>query len=141
MIDKLLVEKKLRKIEEFIGEIQNGKIGSYDEFKENVIIKRFIERNLELALEQMIDICRHLVCGLDLKEPETYAECFEILAAGKVISKDTIGMFQSMARFRNMLIHIYDNVDDSVTYGIYMRHLDDFNIFAGSIRAYLKELN
>jgi uncharacterized protein YutE (UPF0331/DUF86 family) len=82
MIDQPLIEKKLRKIEEFLKELKIVNIENYEEFKRNIVAKRFIERNLELAIEQMIDICKHLVSGLDLKEPETFAECFEIL--GKV---------------------------------------------------------
>lgn len=137
MIDKQLVEKKLRKIEEFIKEIKGVKITSYEEFSRDIVIKRFVERNLELAIEQMVDICRHLVSGLELKEPETYAECFEILAKGRVIQQEAVGMFQSMVRFRNILIHIYDNADDSVTYGIYARRIGDFGVFIEQIRSYL----
>lgn len=79
MIDKPLVEKKLRRIEEFLRELRGVEIGTIEEFKENVVTKRFIERNIELAIEQMIDICKHFVSGLDLSEPETYSDCFDIL--------------------------------------------------------------
>jgi uncharacterized protein YutE (UPF0331/DUF86 family) len=48
MIDKILIEKKLRKIEEFLKEIESVKIKGYEEFKADIIKKRFIERNLEL---------------------------------------------------------------------------------------------
>lgn len=139
MIDRPLVERKLRKIEEFLKELEIAKIESYEAFKENIIIKRFIERNLELAIEQMIDICKHLVSALDLREPETFAECFEILAKGEVIPTNAVSMFQSMVRFRNFLIHVYDGVDDSITYGIYMRHLGDFTYFIKVIRDYLQK--
>ncbi|NWF75545.1 MAG: DUF86 domain-containing protein [Nitrospirae bacterium] len=139
MIDRPLIEKKLRKIEEFLRELEIAKIESYEEFKGNIVIKRFIERNLELAIEQMIDICKHLVSALDLKEPETFAECFDILAKGGIIPTETVSMFQSMVRFRNFLIHVYDGVDDSITYGIYMRHLGDFKDFIKVIRDYLQK--
>jgi uncharacterized protein YutE (UPF0331/DUF86 family) len=44
-----------------------------------------------------------------------------------------------MVRFRNILIHAYEGVDDSITYGIYKRRLDDFEIFIKEIREYLLE--
>ena len=139
MIDRPLIEKKLRKIEEFLKELGIAKIESVEEFKGNIVTKRFIERNLELAIEQMIDICKHLVSALDLKEPETFAECFEILGKEGVIPTETVSMFQSMVRFRNLLIHVYDGVDDSITYGIYTRHLGDFKEFIKLIRDYLQK--
>jgi len=137
MIDKPLIERKLRKIEEFLKELKGVSVVSYEEFQQNVIVKRFIERNLELGIEQMVGICKHLVSVLDLKEPETYSECFEILAKSNVIPIEIVSKFQSMVRFRNILIHVYDGIDDSITYGIYTKHLEDFNIFTETIRTYL----
>ncbi len=139
MIDKILVEKKLRRIEEFLRELKNVEIGTIEEFKENVITRRFVERNIELAIEQMIEICKHFVSGLDLSEPETYSECFDMLAKEGVILDQSLDTFKSMVRFRNILIHAYEGVDDSITYGIYKRRLDDFEIFIKEIREYLLE--
>ena len=139
MIDKVLIERKIRKIEEFLKELEAEPLTSLNEFKSNVVKKRFIERNIELAIEQMVDICKHLVSGLDLKEPETYAECFESLAGSNIIRVESVAKFQAMVRFRNMLIHICDGIDDSITYGIYTKHLDDFILFTGQIREFLKK--
>lgn len=137
MIDKPLVEKKLRRIEEFLRELRGVEIGTIEEFKENVVTKRFIERNIELAIEQMIDICKHFVSGLDLSEPETYSDCFDILAKEGIIYEQSLDIFKSMVRFRNILIHAYEGVDDSITYGIYKLRLDDFRTFVKEIRDYL----
>ncbi len=138
MIDKILIERKLGNIETFLKELDAAPIGSLPEFTSNVVARRFIERNLELAIEQMLDICKHLVSGLDLKEPETYAECFDILSAGGIIHADDAKKFQAMARFRNMLIHIYDGIDNAITYGIYTKHLSDFTLFVSDLRAFLR---
>lgn len=139
MIDGPLVEKKLRKIEDLLRELRTVSIESFDEFKENVVVKRFVERNVELAIEQMVDICKHFISGLDLKEPETYSECFDILAKGGVFPEGTVDTFKAMVRFRNILIHAYDGIDDSVTYGIYKRRLEDFKLFVKCIREYIQK--
>jgi len=138
MIDKLLIERKLRRIEEFLRELSLVRIETIEEFKNNVVNKRFIERNIELAVEQMIDVCRHLVSGLDLKEPETYSECFELLVQKGIVDARNLDTFRQMARFRNFLIHAYDGIDDSVTYGIYKQKLNDFSVFVSEIRDYLR---
>lgn len=137
MTDKLLIEKKLRKIEELLRELALVSIDTLEKFKEDVVTRRFIERNIELAVEQMTDICKHLVCSLELSEPETYSECFDILAKEGVVSKDNCETFKTMIRFRNILIHVYDGVDDSITYGIYKIRLNDFKVFIREIRDYL----
>ncbi|MBI4850136.1 MAG: DUF86 domain-containing protein [Nitrospirae bacterium] len=139
MIDKNLIEKKLRRIEDFLRELDAVQVASFDEFKADVIRKRFIERNIELSIEQMVDTCKHIVSALNLREPETYSECFEILKEGNVITEEVAGTYQSMVRFRNILIHAYEGVDDSITYGIYKTRLEDFRKFISSIREFLKE--
>ncbi|MEW6184440.1 MAG: DUF86 domain-containing protein [Thermodesulfobacteriota bacterium] len=141
MIDKKLVEKKIRRIEGFLRELKQVTISTFEEFQKNTVIKRFVERNIELAIEQMTDICRHLVAELDLPEPETYADCFDILAQNKVIPNKDADTFKAMVRFRNVLIHIYDGIDDSITYGVYKKHLKDFKKFAEIIRAFLNPIS
>lgn len=137
MTDKLLVEKKLRRIEELLRELALVSVDTLENFRENIITRRFIERNIELGVEQMIDVCKHLVCSLELSEPETYSECFDILAKEGIVSKGNSETFKTMIRFRNILIHAYDGVDDSITYGIYKLRLNDFRAFIEEIRAYL----
>lgn len=140
MIDKPLVERKLRKIEMFLSELENSKAPqNFDEFSKDIIFKRFVERNIELSIEQMINVCKHFVSALDLQEPESYANCFEIIAEAKIISEDTLSTFQSMARYRNLIVHGYDNVDDTITYGIYKKRLSDFRMFINYARNYLKK--
>jgi uncharacterized protein YutE (UPF0331/DUF86 family) len=39
-----------------------------------------------------------------------------------------------MAGTRNILVHGYDKVDDSLIYGILKRHIDDFKVFLKEIR-------
>jgi uncharacterized protein YutE (UPF0331/DUF86 family) len=138
MIDKKLVEKKIRKMETYLRELKAVSIKSLEAFIENTVVKRFVERNIELAIEQMIDICKHMVSGLDLSEPETYAECFDILRKNKIIPGKTLPTFQAMARFRNRLIHVYDDVDDTITFEVYKKHLKDFDLFARLIRSFMK---
>jgi len=50
MIDKTLVRNRLKKIEQYVEELKNIKEVSFEEFQKNIVIKRFIERNLELAI-------------------------------------------------------------------------------------------
>jgi uncharacterized protein YutE (UPF0331/DUF86 family) len=140
MINKLLIEKKLKKIELFLKEVESAKApDDFKTFSENIIFKRFTERNIELSIEQMIDICKHFISGLDLKEPETYSECFEILGEANVLPVETVDIFRSMAKYRNLLIHAYDGVDDTITFGIYKKRLGDFRTFIKAVREYIAE--
>ena len=139
MIDPHLLTRKLKRIEQFLREMETADVPlTFDEFSNNTVVKRFVERNIELSIEQMIDICRHLVSGLDLQEPETYAACFEILGNADIIPKTSVETFKAMTRYRNLIIHGYDGVEDSITFGIFKKRLGDFRTYIGFIRRYLK---
>ncbi|CAN2040831.1 DUF86 domain-containing protein [Candidatus Magnetomoraceae bacterium gMMP-15] len=142
MIDKYLIEKKLTRIKEFLRELETAKgPENFNSFSKDVIFKRFVERNIELSIEQMIDVCKHFISGLDLQEPESYAKCFEILGQSNIIAKETVNVFKSMAKYRNLIIHSYDGVDDTITFGIYKKRLSDFRLFISSVRQYLRSLS
>lgn len=137
-MDRKMVEGKLRRMEKFLRELEHAeRPENYAAFSKNVVFKRFVERNIELSIEQMIDTCRHIVSALDLRQPESYADCFGILAEANVIPTERTEVFQQMARFRNLLIHGYDGVDDAITFGVYTKHLDDFRAFIGAVREYM----
>jgi len=119
---------------QFIKELRELKNLNFEEFEKNVIIKRFIERNLELAIQQMIDICKHIVSKLNLREPISYADCFEVLVEEGILSEKNLEKYKNMAKFRNLLIHIYDTVNDKTTYEIFQNCLQDFEIFVKEIR-------
>jgi uncharacterized protein YutE (UPF0331/DUF86 family) len=87
----------------------------------------------------MVDICKHFISGLDLQEPETYSDCFEILSKGEILPKRTVDTFKAMVRFGNILIHAYNGIDDSITYGIYKNNLKDFKLFIKCIREYIQK--
>jgi len=142
MIDNLLIENKLRKIEMFIREIENESPPvNFEDFSKNIVFKRFVERNIELSIEQMINVCKHFVSALDLQEPTSYAHCFEIIANANIVPKETLQTFRLMAGYRNLIIHGYDTVDDTVTYGIFKKRLTDFQFFIHAVRQYLAKNN
>jgi len=141
MLDRELIEKKLRKIEELLREMTLAKITTFEEFDKNIIVKRFIERNIELAVEQMVDICKHIVSSLDLREPQTYSECMDILHEAGIVDTKNLETYKAMIRFRNLLIHGYDAVDSSIVYGIYRKRLDDFKRFIEEVRIFLHKYN
>ena len=54
----------------------------------------------------------HVVAKQGGRAPENFADCFRILGQMGVISTHLRESLQSMARRRNLLIHLYWEVDD-----------------------------
>lgn len=71
-----------------------------------------------LAAEQCIDIGQHIVSSEGLPAPATFADVFAILRDAGWMTADSAERLGELARFRNLLVHGYADVDDDrvVTY-------------------------
>ena len=58
-----------------------------------------------------------------------YRDLFTILKEQGVITEDELTPFQNMASFRNLLVHRYETIDDELVFGIFKKHLGDFDLF------------
>jgi uncharacterized protein YutE (UPF0331/DUF86 family) len=63
------------------------------------------------------------------KIPGEYAECFAILAEAGIIRGDLSERLQKMARFRNLLVHIYWKINYEAVYEIIQQNLSDLRFF------------
>jgi uncharacterized protein YutE (UPF0331/DUF86 family) len=92
---------------------------------------------LVVATEAAIDVCNHVVARQGERAPEEYAECFVLLADLKVISAELADHLKRMARFRNLLVHLYWRVDNRRVYQILRNNLDDLAAFREQIITWL----
>ncbi len=85
---------------------------------------------LLLAIEDAFALCSHAVAELGGDAPTSYAECFETLWEHGLIEESLRDRLRMMARFRNLLVHRYWDVDDSRVLDICQNHLGDLEKLA-----------
>ena len=90
------------------------------------------------ATEAAIDICNHLVSRIGGRAPKDYADCFAVLEELRVISPDLARRLKKMARFRNLIVHLYWQVDNARVYEIVQNDLGDLEEYQRQIAAYLQ---
>ena len=91
---------------------------------------------LIVAIEAAIDICNHIVARQGGSAPQYYADCFAILTDLKAITSDLTPRLKRMARFHNLLVHLYWKVDDRRVYEVIHQDLDDLDIFRQQVSAW-----
>ncbi|OFV90290.1 MAG: hypothetical protein A3G76_04750 [Acidobacteria bacterium RIFCSPLOWO2_12_FULL_65_11] len=69
------------------------------------------------------------------KAPEDYAACFGVLREAGLVPAELAERLQQMARFRNLLVHIYWKLDYGQVYEILQRNLGDLRQFASIVAA------
>lgn len=93
---------------------------------------------LIVAAEAALDICNHLAARRGARSPEDYADCMTVLAEIGVIDSDLKVRLVRMARFRNLLVHLYARVDDGQVHRVMQEDLGDFDHYLHSVGRYLK---
>ncbi len=94
---------------------------------------------LIVAIEAAIDMCNHVISRNRFRMPEDYADTFRVMGEVGFFSRDFVNRLIEMAKFRNRLVHIYWEVDDSVVYEIIQKDIQDFGEFVSSFMEFLSK--
>jgi uncharacterized protein YutE (UPF0331/DUF86 family) len=92
---------------------------------------------LIVVTEAAIDLCNHIVARQGGRAPQDYADCFAILAELDVVAPDLADRLKRMARFRNLIVHLYWQVDNHRVYQIIQSDLVDLDIFRQQVLTWL----
>ena len=78
---------------------------------------------LQISIEAMIDIGHHIISDEGFREPQSYRDVFKVLAENMFLPEDELPQYENIASFRNILVHHYGKIDDSIVYGIFRNNL------------------
>ncbi len=114
----------------------------YQQFSLEDLEKDRDKRNMVLhamlvSIQAAIDISSHMISQDGLQRPATYREGFDILAQAGLISQELAADLSDLAGFRNVLVHIYWDLDLEEVYGILQNDLETLRSFREEIRELL----
>lgn len=88
------------------------------------------ERYLHLAIESALDIANHLIADAGFEAPDTYRDAFAILARHGVLDEELGVRLQAWAGMRNVLVHLYLDIDHGMTWDTIRNDLGDLRRLA-----------
>jgi len=97
-----------------------------------------VERNFQLAIESAIDTGEIIISEEGFERPDDYRSTFLVLGKHSILPKDFAEKFAPAAGFRNVLVHMYDEVDLGVLEEFLTEKLEDFEEFAGYVLEYIE---
>lgn len=89
-----------------------------------------MERNLQLAIECALDIGEVIISSEDLEKPEDYKSIIEILGKEGIIPLKFASKFKEAAKLRNILVHMYIDINPAIIVQVLDDNLDDFDGYA-----------
>ena len=130
------IEKKIKAVQDRVKRLEqlSDTLSSFDKYQASPDVKDIAERNIQVAIEGCLDIAKIVISSKELTEPKDNKGVFTVLAEAGILSDASLKFLIPMAGTRNVLVHGYDKVEDSVIYGVLKRHLDDFAVFLKEIK-------
>ena len=128
-----LVRARCEEITDSISRLERFRTVSRTEFLTDQDMLDLACYRLLIAIEAALALCYHVSARLLHKVPEEYAECFAQLSGAGIVPGNLSERLQKMARFRNLLVHVYWKVDYEQVYDIIQNDLGDLREFAAAL--------
>jgi uncharacterized protein YutE (UPF0331/DUF86 family) len=126
MVDEALILRKLSELDEYCRQIKEFEDITVNQYSGDWKIQRIIERTLLMMIETCVDIAGHIIADKGFRIPKSYADTFKIFSEEKILDSKLSAALERMAKFRNVVVHHYDNVDAEIVVGIMKNNLTDF---------------
>jgi len=139
MTKNRIVYRRLDKIREKLALLRSVAEAPFDKFMSDALLHSAAEHALQVSIQDVIDICAYLVKKAQLRMPEEYRDLPVIASRLGVFPEELATKVASMIGMRNVLVHMYLDVDLSLVHRMLQDNLDDFNQFAGYVDAYLEK--
>jgi uncharacterized protein YutE (UPF0331/DUF86 family) len=139
-VDRSLVLRKISEIENYQKQIAEFSGITVEDYKKDWKVQRIVERTLQMLIETCVDIADHIISEAGMRLPTSYADTFKVLFENNVVDSGLFTSLEKMAKFRNIIVHQYEEVDGEVVVLILKEHLIDFQRFKEAILTYLKNL-
>ena len=129
MIDEELVERKKDVIFRNLQYLEDKEFDNPD--FESV---QAVKYSLQEVIEACLDIANHVIASRELERAEEYSEMFEILGEEELLDEELADDLADMAKFRNLLVHRYGDIEYDELHRILAEDLQD-------IRDYLDQID
>jgi uncharacterized protein YutE (UPF0331/DUF86 family) len=131
-----VILQKLQALDQTLAELRSLGEVTVEALEEDWRVLRAVERDLQVLVEIVIDVCQRLL-SLSKQAPATSgAEAVErCIQLGALSRKEA---YEQMVRFLNFIVHRYERVDVEILVDMVNRRLDDFEHFRNEILDYVR---
>jgi uncharacterized protein YutE (UPF0331/DUF86 family) len=128
-INLQVVRDRAREIRECVEKLQRYAALPDDEFFADERNLYTVEHLLLIAIEAAAALCNHVLAKTAKRAPVSYGECFEGLQSVHKLDDELATRLIRMARFRNLLVHRYWDIDATRVLAYARHNLGDFDAY------------
>jgi uncharacterized protein YutE (UPF0331/DUF86 family) len=131
-----VILRKLGSLDQTLSELRSLGMISVNTLNEDWRIRRAVERDLQILVEIVIDVCQRLIAVSNQAPATTGAEAVERCIQMGALSKND--SYERMVRFRNFIVHRYERIEVDILVDMINRRLSDFERFRDEILGYVQ---
>ena len=133
MVDKPKLDQMLSNLRAYVGVLRALGETSRDILLQDADKIGNAKYHFVIAIECCIDIANHIIASENYRFPIDNSDSFTVLGERGLVDRELESRLRAMARFRNRLVHLYWDVDNSQVHEYLQQSLTDFDQFAQSI--------
>jgi uncharacterized protein YutE (UPF0331/DUF86 family) len=133
MVDPDVFDRRLERLELAIADLRGVGTVELHVFVTDRPLQAQAERWTQVAVEACVDLAHHLIADRGWPTPATHRDAFRILAEQGVLDGALATRMAGWAGLRNLLVHLYLDVDHGRLHEILRTELDDLSAYAAAI--------
>jgi len=137
-LEREVIEGKFDIIDRNLSFLEEIKRLSLEQFLESYRDVQAAKYSLLEIVEACIDVANYIISVRGFRRAEEYSEMFKVLKEEGVIGKGLATKLEDMARFRNLLVHRYGEVDNRRVLEIIKYNLKDIEEFEREIGEFVR---
>ena len=137
MISSDVINAKIDLIDQNIGLLNEMGAQGYEDFSHNFRDIQAAKHSLQESIEACLDIGSHIIAEKGFRRGDDYKDIFNVLEEEIIIDPELSEKLQEMAKFRNLLVHRYGEIDTIRLFAIMVNDLNDIQVFVKRILKYI----
>ena len=133
MLDPEVFDRRLEKLEVVLRDLRGLGGLTAEQYVTDRGTQAKAERWVQVAVEACIDLASHMIADHGLPTPATYRAAFETLAGAGLLEPELATQMAGWAGLRNLLVHLYLDVDHRRLHEIVTGELDQLDAFAAAM--------
>lgn len=137
MTSRERITEKLVELTAYIDDLVRTQGMSWAEFQKNVMLRRGVERTLQVATECALDIGNMVISYKQWRAAESNRDVFRVLSEHDILPEPLLNDLLKAASYRNILVHEYTRLEPSVVFALLKKMPQDLLDFRDRIPALL----
>ena len=139
MVDREVFDSRLARLEDLLRHLRRLAEVDRATFLADPAVQAQAERWMQLVGEVCLDLAQHLIASRGWRTPATYREAFRVLAGEGVLSPELAEQMQGWAGLRNILVHLYLEIEHDKLFRILRQDLGEIEAYARALAGFLSD--